>query len=392
MVLPLITLRTVRLTEFAMLNLPRRHSLEQQTADLLREQILAATWREWLPGERSLCSMLQVSRHTLRAALNQLRQEGVIKSELGIGNRIVSLAKKLPSKERTSASAPRDVGLLITGPLQNLVATHIHWIDELRAMLAERGARLHLFHGPQFAQRKPGKALQKLLSQQAHSCWILLLSSEAVQRWFQDHQIPCVVAGSLHAEIDLPYCDLDHQAVSRHAAGYLLAKGHRKIALLLPKSRFAGDIKAEIGFLEILHQHANPAVEPIMGYHDATVSGIASTVRRLLQREPAPTALLVINCAHFFTTLSVLARLGRRVPEDLSIISRDYDHYFSALLPVPAHYLVPAHSFAKKLLAALLNLLSGGPVVKRVSHLMPDFIPGQSVTSLPHQLAKVPAV
>lgn len=360
-----------------MLKLPQRHSLEKQTATVLQEEIAKGTWRDLLPGERTLCAMLQVSRHTLRAALGQLRNDGVIRSEQGVGNRIV------PHRTQDGAPQPavQDVGLLVSGPLDDLLPKHILWIDQLRAMLGERDCRLHTFHGKKFALGDPGRALQRLLAQHAHKCWILLLSSEAVQKWFEKQQVPCVVAGTIYAGVDLPYCDLDHRAVCRHAAGLLLGRGHRQMALVIQKSRRAGDLESEAGFVEGIRQSAHTDTEVMIGYHDATAAGIVATVKRLMQRQSTPTALLVTNPFHYLTVVGSLARLGYRVPEDVSVVSRDGEPHFPYLIPAPTHYMIDPRRFARALLVPVLQLLEGGTVKKRALHIMPEFKSGQSVMS-----------
>lgn len=360
----------------AMLQIPQRQSLEKQTADILRAQIGEGAWREWLPGERSLCEMLQVSRHTLRGALQHLRDEGLITSEQGLGNRLSAR----PAKPASKKLASQEVGLLISGGLDMLVPTQVMWIDYLRGMLAERGCRLHLFHGRKYAQRDPGRALRQLVSRHAHRCWILLLSSKSVQEWFQENRIPCLVAGSLYAGVSLPFCDVDQHAVCRHAAGIFLGRGHKRLALVVTKSLRAGDIESEVGFTEGIRQSA--AAEVAVGYHDATATSIAATVKRLMQRKPAPTALLVVNAFHYLSAISSLARLGYRVPEDVSVISRDGSPYLPYLLPTPAHYAVDPKLFAKTLLVQVLQLLEGGVATKRVAQIMPAFYPGQSVATL----------
>lgn len=360
-----------------MLKLPQRHSLEKQTAVVLQEEIAKGTWHDLLPGERSLCDMLQISRHTLRAALEQLRGAGAIKSEQGVGNRIVTSRGNAGVKP----SLAQDVGLLVSGALDNLLPKHILWIDQLRAMLGERGCRLHTFHGRKFARRDPGRALQRLLAQQPHKCWILLLSAEAVQKWFEKQKVPCVVAGTIYAGINLPYCDLDHRAICRHAAGLLLARGHRQMALVIQKSRRAGDLESEAGFAEGIRQSAHTDTEVMIGYHDATAAGIGATVKRLMHRQPTPTALLVNNPFHYLTVVGTLTRLGHRVPEDVSVISRDCEPYFPYLIPAPTHYMIDPRQFARSLLVPVLQLLQGSVITKRALHIMPEFQPGQSVTS-----------
>lgn len=355
-----------------MLRLPQKQTLEKQTVAILREQIATGAWSGWLPGERVLCDHLQVSRYTLRAALRQLRAEGAITSEQGTGNRIVGQTAG-PSETRRSAV---EVGLLIAGELGVLLPTQIMWIDLLRGMLADRGCRLHLFHGRQFAQRDPSRALRQLVTRHAHRCWILLLSSQPVQRWFQENHLSCVVAGSLHPGISIPCCDIDHRAMCRHAAGVLLGRGHRMLALIVQKSQHAGDAESEAGFIEAVRQAGADAA---MGYHDATPAGIAAAVRRLMLRAPTPTAMLVVNAFHTLTVMSTLTRLGRRVPEDVSVISRDGEPFLSYMTPAPAHYTVDPKAFAKTLLGQVLEVLKDNAVTRRVSLIMPEFYRGQSI-------------
>lgn len=361
-----------------MLHLPQRQSLEKQTAEALRDEIAKGTWLDLLPGERTLCDMLQISRHTLRAALVQLRQDGLIKPEQGVGNRIVAVARPESSRPTT-----QDVGLLIPGELENLVPNHILWIDQLRAMLGERDCRLHIFHGRKYAQRDPGPALQRLLTLHAHKCWILLLSGEPVQKWFEKQKVPCIVAGTIYAGVELPYCDLDHRASCRHAAGILLGRGHRRVALVIQKSRRAGDLESEAGFAEGIRRSTYEDTEVMIAYHDATAAGIFATVKRLMQRKPAPTALLVTNVFHYLTVVSGLAQMGYRVPEDVSVVSRDGEAYYSYLIPSPAHYQVDPRHFAKALITPVLQLLGGETINQCVVHIMPEFKAGQSIAALP---------
>lgn len=360
-----------------MLGLPQRQSLERQTAALLREQIAGGTWRTWLPGERALGEMLQVSRYTLRAALRSLHGEGLIRPEHGAGNRILQPA----SRSSLRPLASHEVGLLVSGPLDQLSLTHILWIDQLRALLGERGCRLHLFHGRQYAHRSPGRTLQRLTTQHPHGCWILLLSSASVQRWFQQHAIPCLVAGSVHDGVALPYRDIDHRAICRHAAGFMLGRGHRKIALLVHKSRYAGDLESELGFSEGVQQSPHSDASFIIGHHESTAQNIAHAVRRLMDVKSPPTALLVMNPFHYLTVTSCLARLGLRVPEDVSLMARDGEPYFSFLLPAPAHYAANPRAFAKTLLAPVLQILAGDSVAQRAVNLMPAFVSGSSIAN-----------
>lgn len=361
-------------------SLPQRQSLVSQTAELLREEIRQGTWREVLPGERVLCATLQVSRNTLRAALVQLKRDGVIRSDHGSGNHIL----RRPSR-RAVGLRSHDVGLLSPLAIERLRPSHTLWIDEIRAMLSERNCRLHVFHGPQYFRAKPAAALEKLVAQHPHGCWVLTLSNEGTQRWFEQKGVPCVVAGSVHAGLNLPFRDLDHRAMCRHAAGLMLGQGHRKLALMIQKSRRAGDLESEVGFVEGVRSSPHRDAAVVVGNHDATIAGICAALRRLMEQKPAPTALLVANAYHYLTVVGRLAQMGWRVPQDVSVVSRDEDPFLSFLVPTPARYSASPHTIAKTLLHPVIELLEGGVVTHRSICIMPDFIRGETLARLPEE-------
>lgn len=356
--------------------LPQRHSLVVQTAAIIRQEIAQANWRDWLPSERSLSDTLQVSRNTVRLALELLQRDDVIEARHGLGHRIVRVPR-----EAAPADGVKTVALLCPVPLERLRPATALWIDELRALLIEEGCRLRVLHGQSFFRSNPGAALQRLVRQNPARCWVLTLSNEPVQAWFERNRVPCVVAGTVYPRIRLPFVDLDHRAMCRHAVGAMLALGHRRIAFLNEKLRRAGDLESEAGFTEGMARSGHPDVGPQVVYHESTVGQLCSVVRRLMEQQHRPTALLVSRSTNYLTVTSRLAQLGWRVPADVSVISRDEDTFLAHLVPAPAHYAVKSHLFAKKILRPVLEMVQEGAVSQRATLIMPDFIAGASLAA-----------
>ncbi len=358
--------------------IPQRLSLVGQTVACLQSAISAGQWQEWLPAERTLCETLQVSRSTLRRALAQLKRNGAIRAQHGAGNRIVR--RRTPPRGYRRF---RDVALLAPEPLERLRPTQTLWIDELRAMLSERGCRLHVLHGHQFFSARPDAALEKLVRQHPHGCWILLLSNAACQRWFARRGEPCLIAGSCLPGIDLPSRDLDHRAACRHAAGVLLGLGHRRLAFLAQKSPLAGDIESEAGFLEGVRRSRDAAIHATVVRHDTTAAGILQALRPLMAPTTRPTALLVPNAFYYLAVVTGLAQLDWHVPRQVSVISRDEDPFLSFITPAPARYVVSPRVYARSILHAVAELLEGGNIGLRATQLMPRFVRGASIDRVP---------
>jgi DNA-binding LacI/PurR family transcriptional regulator len=356
--------------------IPHR-TVASQLAAQLRAELEKGTWRGWLPSERVLSRTLQASRNTVRAALEQLKAEGLVEPVRGLGNRVIGPTKSLSAREQA-----KTVGVLIPEPIGRLRPLIALWIDELKDLLIEEGYRLRIHEGGHYYQTNPARALERLIGQHPHSAWVLTLSSEAMQRWFARRGAPCLVAGSTYPDVTLPHYDLNYRAICRHAAGVLLRLGHRNLALLNRESRRAGDVDSERGFLEGVRQSTHPDATADIAYHRDDVESVARALRSLLDRKKPPTALVVSNSYAYLSAASLLAQRGLRVPRDISLISRDDDPFLGSLVPEPARYRVDPHAFAKKIVGSLLRILNRSPALRSPAPLLPKFAAGGS-TAVP---------
>ena len=355
--------------------IPHR-TVASQLATQLRSELEKGTWRGWLPSERVLSRTLQASRNTVRVALEQLKADGLVEPVRGLGNRVIGVAKSPSASDQA-----KTVGVLIPEPIGHLRPLIALWIDELKDLLIEEGYRLRIHQGRQYFQTNPARALERLIEQHPHSAWVLTLSSEAMQRWFARRGASCLVAGSTYPDVTLPHYDLDYRAICRHAAGVLLRLGHRRLALLNRESRRAGDVDSERGFLEGVRQSKHRDSSADIAYHRDDVESVARALRSLLDRKNPPTAIVVSNSYAYLSAASLLAQRGLRVPRDISLISRDDDPFLGSLVPEPARYRVVPHSFAKKILGALLQMLNRSPALRSPAALLPKFTSGGSTTA-----------
>lgn len=201
--------------------IPHR-TVASQVALYLREELRKGSWRGWLPGERTLCAEIQTGRNTLRAALAQLRAEGLIEPVLGQGTRIIAAPK--------------------------------------------------------------------------------------------------------------------------------------------PAAAEAARVKTVA-----------------VAYHRDDVASVERALARVWDRGAPPTAILVSNSYAYLATASLLAQRGCRIPQDVSLISRDDDPFLEALAPEPARYRVSPHAFAKKLIGPILQLVARETPVRLSAPLLPKFTPGKSL-------------
>src|SRR5258707_73100 len=183
--------------------IPQRPSLSNEVVKVLREGLTAGVWSEWLPGERSLCERLHVSRPTVRAALSELRREGLIDVVHGRRSRILR-------QEGTGQKRPpsKVVCMLSPVPLHSLRPFVMFLVDETREFMGEAGYRLEVETSPRYYTRRPHKALESLVQEKSIACWNLFRATPQMQSWFAERGLPVVINGSSHAGVELPSVDL----------------------------------------------------------------------------------------------------------------------------------------------------------------------------------------
>lgn len=355
--------------------LPKRTAVVQ-VAEQLKREIFAGKWRGVLPSERSLCRELHVSRSTLRAALTLLERWGLTKPEHGVGHRITSQQKK------NAAAATRSIGVLIPQPLTALRPHIALWIDELQSLLHAAGCELHLHCAPSLYRQNPARVMGHFLQRHPSDCWIVVRGTKVMQEWLAQKRVPCVVAGSLFPGVVLPSVDVDYRAITRHAVGELLRNGHRRIALLIPELALAGEVESEKGFHEAVQASRHIGIDAAVYSYKEMLAPMLGVLRRILDKKSPPTGLVVANSNYYLATVTELARRGLRVPEDVSLISRDDDPFLDFIVPSPARYRNDPKVFASKAATFALRILEHGNSEADHVTLLLRYDPGQSVANV----------
>ncbi|MBI4578949.1 MAG: LacI family DNA-binding transcriptional regulator [Planctomycetes bacterium] len=142
-----------------------------------------------------------------------------------------------------------------------------------------------------------------------------------VRLYFQKHRLPAVVVGHVESDVKLPSIDRNQRGIAHVVGRRLLARGCRRLGLLMCDSWNPGDDDLVAGFQEI-------AAEASLGGCGLQIRSMAqepslirSTVTQLLSNPNPPTALVGRTDPITLGALDAVLAMGLRVPEDVAIIN-----------------------------------------------------------------------
>jgi len=353
-----------------------RESLIARVADAIRERILAKEWAEELPPVRLLASQLGISIPTLRAAETILAKEGLVEIHHGKPTRIFKVERGIPAHRKC-------LGLLATRerfePNPNSRDVLL-----LETSLREAGYEIFRYQLTRLLLARDGAKLRELFTESAMHGWILISVGGQVHQIAADLRLNAFIVGSCQDDLPLPSADLDYAAISRHAAGELLRRGHRRFTVLTPAAPPTGDRLSVQAFSESIEkdpQQRGGIVDVLE--MDGDSNHIARDLGRLMRRESPPTAIYSIQQTLTISSLTWFLRNGFRVPEDVSVMNRDFSELLHAAIPSVGGYKVGLGAFSERLARSVIQFFVSGSQLHSTMRVFPDFLPGESLGPTP---------
>ena len=121
-------------------------------------------------------------------------------------------------------------------------------------------------------------------------------------------------------------CDsvvVDNEGGAREAVDYLVANGHRRIALLRDESRISTAQERLAGYQNSLQEHGIALDETLIGVSRSTVEHAIEATIRLFSRRDRPTALFTVDSLMTQGALLALRSMGLSIPQDVSLVGFD---------------------------------------------------------------------
>lgn len=336
----------------------------------LTQQIASCKYQpgEMLPGERILAEEMKIGRGSVRAALLEIENRGLVRRRPGRGTEVVLVAQR--------GVLPRIVTVhphfgAVNSP--EFSAIHLGILDRLKSR-GYASDHIYVTNKPSMLEEGPAfegivtlpEGLGAHLERYEAVLFQEIAETEQVALELERQHRPVVVA-NLEQDIALSATRVDHAKVFFETTKILLNFGHRRIAFVGrdPQKFFHG--RAVAGYRQALEAAKVPVDEALIvraKASDAFNGYLAS--RELLRGDDRPTAIVAARDVLAQGVCHAIEEAGLCAGSDVSVVS--YDNLSWPMKePFLTTFNEPAYEMGTTAVDMLLERLIGGwkPVEQR---------------------------
>lgn len=297
--------------------LPKYQMLKKEIEQWLEEGRFQP--EDMMPTEHEIAARYGMSRQTVRQAIGDLVNDGLLYRVQGKGTFVAKI------RERTAGGAAT-IGM-ITTYISDYIFPHI--VRGAEAELRSRGCRL-LLSSTDNDKAKERDSLNAFLEEPASG--LIIEPTKSAQGnpnldlylELQRRGTPIVMLNERYPELSFPCLKVDDEAGGYLAADHLIGLNHRVIAGFFKTDDLQGVHRLK-GFMRACGDRRlplRPDLVTVYTTEEKSEKPVAAA-RRLLSQENPPTAFVCYNDELAVALLDAAKSMGISVPEQLSIVGFD---------------------------------------------------------------------
>lgn len=267
-----------------------------------------------------------------------------------LGYRPNAVARGLASKKTTT------VGVVIPDISNTFYAELTRGIEDIATMYHYN----IILSNSDLKKEKEIQLIEALLEKQVDG--LLFLGGELTdthREIFAASKVPVVLAATRDEKKELPYVTIDQIQAAKEATTILIQEGHDKIALIggsLTDS--VNGYPRYIGYKEALEENELSLDDSLVRLGDYRYRSGYEAMKSLLEIQPELSAAFVASDEMAVGAIHAVQDLGKRVPEDVSIIGFENIPLASQVRPLLSTVSVPMYDIgavAMRLLTKYMN-------------------------------------
>ncbi|QHW33180.1 GntR family transcriptional regulator [Paenibacillus rhizovicinus] len=302
-------------------------SLYEQIKHYLISEIELAHWKphDKLPSEYELTKQFSVSRITVKKAMSDLVEQGIVYRVQGKGSYVAE-----PDTALSTGDAPRPLQTQTVALLLPFINNQHNalLLNGVERILSEAGYSL-LFCNTENSIAKEERVIREMIARKVAGMIVYPVDGESYNREILQLTLdafPLVVMDRYLRGIDTNCVCPNNLRGAQEAVDYLISLGHRNIGFLSTTITDTSSIEDRLaGYEKSLAEHQIPIDRRYRyaGIELGEPKPIKAKIRDFLERNPEMTAIFAINPGLGLQVIRAASEMGIRVPEELSLIFFD---------------------------------------------------------------------
>jgi LacI family transcriptional regulator len=180
-------------------------------------------------------------------------------------------------------------------------------------------------------------------------------------RYLLEHDFPFVTFGRTELFTPHPYVDANSEKAAYDAAAFLLARGHRRIALLGAQRAFTFNMQRHRGYERALAGAGialDPALVSVEGVSAMSARGVVTS---MLAMADAPSGFIAVNESSALGAMTGVRDGGKQIGRDCDVVARVSTSLNDYLDPPIATCHLDIQEVARCLSDFLLRRIAGEP-------------------------------
>lgn len=284
-----------------------------------------------LPSENELMERFRVSRQTVRRAMEELTEKGIVEGRRGSGTYVTV------NTRRYAAGKEIRIAVMLT-----YVDTYIFpsIIKGIESVLSSEGCTLQIAMTDNAVEKE-----RMLLKEFIHTQSVDGIIAETVKsalpnpnmelyREIENMGIPVLFVNSYYKELDIPHISMDDRKAGYLAAKHLAECGHTRIGGIFKADDGQGHLRYA-GYTDaLMDQEIKIRGDQVIWIDSEELRTMGEESAKFLKRLKGCTACVCYNDETAYKIVEIFRKAGHRVPEDLSVVGID-NSGLAKFCPVP---------------------------------------------------------
>jgi DNA-binding LacI/PurR family transcriptional regulator len=315
----------------------------------IKENIRNDVITDKLPGERVLAKKLGVSYMTVRRAVTELVEEGILHKFTTKGTFV--------SNNRHSPKTTHNIGFFLDEGIREGISSPYYSLvfKTLAKEIKQHGYNILLF--PDSENINP-------LDKQKKIDGVIICSFPRIENKIQEikKMLPVVLLDNIASDKSIPSVTIDNFNSCRNATSYLRSLGHRRIGFI--SGLLDSDISNDrlLGYANALQHHKIKEDKKLVYQGDYSYESGESGAEYFLSLKNPPTAILCANDSMAIGAMKKIREKGLSIPEDISVIGFDDIEVAARVFPPLTTNAAPIKDIAQKATELLISSIKGEEV------------------------------